>query len=179
MKDYVIETLISEGELTEGIKKVAEKINRDYAGKDLHLVGVLKGAVYFLTELSKHLDGKVTIDFMAVSSYGKGTVSSGVVKMIKDLDEPIEGKHVLIVEDIIDTGNTLSYLMRFLQDRHPKSLKLCTLLDKPERREQQIEADYVAFTIPDKYVVGFGLDIDQAYRNLPFIGNLVSDGFEE
>ncbi len=167
---YTISKLIPEDELREGIKKVAEKINRDYGDQEVHLVCVLKGGVYFLTELSKYLNMKVSIDFMSVSSYGSSTVSSGVVKIIKDLDEPIKDKNVIVVEDIVDTGNTLSYLISLLKDREPASIKLCTMLDKPSRREKDIEADYTAFTIPDKFVLGFGLDFDQKYRNLPYIG---------
>ena len=167
---YTISKLIPEDELREGIKKVAERINKDYGDKEVHLVCVLKGGVYFLTELSKYLNMKVSIDFMSVSSYGSSTVSSGVVKIIKDLDEPIKDKNVIVVEDIVDTGNTLSYLISLLKDREPASIKLCTVLDKPSRREKDIEADYTAFTIPDKFVLGFGLDFDQKYRNLPYIG---------
>lgn len=167
---YHIEKLIDEREVIEGIKKVAEKINRDYQGKSIRLVCILKGGVFFLTELSKYLEGKITIDFMSVSSYGAGTVSSGIVKIIKDLDESIEGENVIVIEDIVDTGNTLSYLLELLRDRKPASVKLCTLLDKPSRRTKDIQADYVAFTIPDKFVVGFGLDYDQCYRNLPYVG---------
>ena len=172
---YRITKLIPEEELTAGIKRVAQKINADYAGKELRLICVLKGGVYFMTELSKYLDMKVSIDFMSVSSYGSGTVSSGVVKIIKDLDEPIEGKDVLVVEDIIDTGHTLHYLLELLKDRKPASLHLCTMLDKPERREAEVYVDYTAFTIPDKFVLGFGLDFDQYYRNLPYIGAVEFD----
>ena len=167
---YHIEKLIDEREVIEGIKKVAEKINRDYQGKSIRLVCILKGGVFFLTELSKYLEGDITIDFMSVSSYGAGTVSSGIVKIIKDLDESIEGENVIVIEDIVDTGNTLSYILELLRDRKPASVKLCTLLDKPSRRTKDIQADYVAFTIPDKFVVGFGLDYDQCYRNLPYVG---------
>ena len=167
---YHIEKLIDEREVIEGIKKVAEKMNRDYQGKSIRLVCILKGGVFFLTELSKYLEGNITIDFMSVSSYGAGTVSSGIVKIIKDLDESIEGENVIVIEDIVDTGNTLSYLLELLRDRKPASVKLCTLLDKPSRRTKDIQADYVAFTIPDKFVVGFGLDYDQCYRNLPYVG---------
>ena len=172
---YRITKLISEEELNAGIKRIAEKINQEYAGKELHLICVLKGGVYFMTELSKYLDMKVSVDFMSVSSYGSGTVSSGVVKIIKDLDEPITGKNVLVVEDIIDTGHTLHYLLELLQERKPASLKLCTMLDKPDRREAEVNVDYTAFTIPDKFVLGFGLDFDQYYRNLPYIGAVEFD----
>ena len=167
---YHIEKLIDEKEVVEGIKRVADKINNDYAGKKLRLVCILKGGVFFLTELSKYIKEDMSIDFMSVSSYGSGTVSSGVVKIIKDLDESIEGENVIVVEDIVDTGNTLSYLLDMLKDRHPESIKLCTLLDKPSRRTKDVKVDYVAFTIPDKFVVGYGLDVAQKYRNLPYIG---------
>lgn len=167
---YHIEKLIDEKEVVEGIKRVADKINNDYAGKKLRLVCILKGGVFFLTELSKYIKEDMSIDFMSVSSYGSGTVSSGVVKIIKDLDESIEGENVIVVEDIVDTGNTLSYLLDMLKDRHPESIKLCTLLDKPSRRIKDVKVDYVAFTIPDKFVVGYGLDYDQYYRNLPYVG---------
>lgn len=172
---YKIETLISKEELAAGIQKVADEINRDYAGKSVHLICIIKGGVFFMTELSKYLDMDVTMDFMAVSSYGSDTVSSGIVKIIKDLDEPIEGREVIIVEDIIDTGNTMEYLMELLKDRKPASLKLCAMLDKPSRRLKDIQADYLAFSIEDKFVVGFGLDYDQKYRNLDYIGAIVFD----
>ena len=172
---YKIETLISKEELAAGIQKVADEINRDYAGKSVHLICIIKGGVFFMTELSKYLDMDVTMDFMAVSSYGSDTVSSGIVKIIKDLDEPIEGREVIIVEDIIDTGNTMEYLMELLKDRKPASLKLCAMLDKPSRRLKDIKADYLAFSIEDKFVVGFGLDYDQKYRNLDYIGAIVFD----
>ena len=139
------------------------------------MIGILKGGVYFLCDLSRAINLPVTIDFMSVSSYGAGTVSSGVVKIIKDLDEPLEGKDVLIVEDIIDTGNTLSYLVEILKKRGLKSVKICTLLDKPERREKDIQPDYVGFVIPDEFVVGCGLDWDQQHRTLPYIGAVKFD----
>lgn len=169
---YRIERLIDEEELRQGIRKVAQEINEAYRGKSLHLICVLKGGVYFMTELSKYIseDIRLSIDFMSVSSYGASTVSSGVVRIVKDLDEPIAGKDVLVVEDIVDTGNTLSYLLEMLRDRGPASLRLCTLLDKPSRRTKDVKVDYTAFQIPDKFVVGFGLDYDQAYRNLPYVG---------
>ena len=176
MEKYRIGTLISEEELREGIKKVAEKINTLYEGRAVHLVCVLKGGVYFLTELSKYITVPVSIDFMSVSSYGAGTKSSGVVKIIKDLDESIEGKDVIVVEDIIDSGNTLSYLLEILKGRNPASICLVTMLDKPSRRVKPLNADISAFVIEDRYVVGFGLDLDQKYRNLPYIGEII---FEE
>lgn len=165
-----ISTLIGEKEVDAKIRELAAKISEDYAGKEIHLICILKGSVFFVCELAKRLTIPVTIDFMSVSSYGSGTTSSGIVRLAKDLDEPIEGKHVLIVEDIIDTGRTLSHLLELLSTRNPASLKLCTLLDKPERRVVDIEVDYTCFRIPDKFVVGYGLDYDQKYRNLPYIG---------
>ena len=165
-----LSTLISEEDLTARIREMAAKISEDYAGKDLHLICILKCGAYFMTELSKYITVPVTIDFMAVSSYGSKTVSSGIVKIIKDHDEPIENRDVLVVEDIVDTGFTLSYLMEILRDRKPASLKLCAMLNKPDRRVREVQIDYCGFDIPDKFVVGYGLDYDQHYRNLPYIG---------
>lgn len=169
---YKILPLISTEDVEKGIQQIADKIAKDYRGKDICLICVLKGAVFFMTELAKRIpeDIRVTMDFMSVSSYGSSTVSSGVVKIVKDLDESITGKHVIVVEDIVDTGNTLSYLLEMLKDRQPASLRLCTLLDKPSRRTREVQVDYTAFSIPDKFVVGYGLDYDQYYRNLPYIG---------
>ena len=172
MKQYTIKTLISEEKLKERIRELAKEIDRDYAGKEIHLICVLKGGAYFMTELSKYITIPVTIDFMAVSSYGSKTVSSGIVKIIKDHDEPIEGREVLIVEDIVDTGFTLSYLLEMLRDRKPASLKLCAMLNKPDRRIREVKIDYLGFDIPDEFVVGYGLDYDQHYRNLPYIGSI-------
>lgn len=166
-----IDILITEDEISKRILKIAEKINKDYEGEDLTLICVLKGGVMFMCELAKRLDLDVRLDFMSVSSYGAQTKSSGVVKIIKDLDNSIDGKNVLVVEDIIDSGNTLSYLLDILKKRGPKSIKLCTLLDKPSRREKKdVFVDYICFEIEDKFVVGYGLDYDQKYRNLPYIG---------
>lgn len=166
-----IRVLISEEECDRRIREVAAQIDRDYAGRTVHLISVLKGGAFFTCELAKRLTVPVTIDFMSVSSYGAGTVSSGQVKISKDLDEPIEGKDVLIVEDIIDSGRTLSYLLELLPHRHPASLRLCTLLEKPSRREvKNVHVDYCCFTVPNEFVVGYGLDYDQKYRNLPYIG---------
>ena len=165
-----VKVLIDEKEVSEKIRAIAAKINEDYAGEDLHVVCILKGGVFFMCELVKHITVPVTHDFMSVSSYGDGTVSTGRIKLIKDLDEPIEGKNVLIVEDILDTGRTLHHLMALLQTRNPKSLRLCTLLDKPDRRVIEVPVDYVGFQIPDLFVVGYGLDYAQNYRNLPYIG---------
>jgi len=168
-----IQVLISQEELTQRIKELGEKISADYAGKEVHLICVLKGGVMFMSDLSKYISVPVTMDFMAVSSYGNETSSSGIVKIVKDLDESIENENVVIVEDIIDSGRTLSYLLQILKDRKPESIKICTLLDKPDRRIVDVEVDYVGFEIPDYYVLGFGLDYEQKYRNLPYIGKLV------
>lgn len=170
-----IETLIGSAELSRRIKEMAEEINRDYEGKEVHLICILKGSVFITTELAKYITLPLTLDFMSVSSYGNATESSGRVRILKDLDEGIEGKHVIIVEDIIDSGNTLHFLCDMLQSRKPASLKLCTLLDKPERRVVEgVNVDYVGFVIPDKFVIGYGLDYMQKYRNLPYIGVVVS-----
>lgn len=165
-----IRVLLSEEEVNARINEVAAQINADYAGKPIHLICILKGGVFFTCELAKRLRVPVSLDFMCVSSYGVDTKSSGVVKIVKDLDEGIEGKNVLVVEDIIDSGRTLSYLLRNLKNRNPKSLKLCTLLDKPERRVVEVNVDYTCFEIPDEFVVGYGLDYAQKYRNLPYVG---------
>ena len=170
MKEKV-DVLISEKEIDNRILEIADRINKDYEGEELTLICVLKGGVMFMCDLAKKLNLNVRLDFMSVSSYGSETKSSGVVKIIKDLDDSIDGKNVLVVEDIIDSGNTLSYLMDILKKRGPKSIKLCTLLDKPSRREKKdVFVDYVCFEIEDKFVVGYGLDYDQRYRNLPYIG---------
>lgn len=166
-----IRVLLTEEEVNARISEIAARINEDYEGKSVHLICILKGGVFFTCELAKRLTVPVTLDFMSVSSYGSGTVSSGVVKIVKDLDEPLEGKEVLIVEDIIDSGRTLAYLIQVLMQRNPASIRLCTLLDKPERRvKKQVTVDYTCFTVPDEFVVGYGLDYDQRYRNLPYIG---------
>lgn len=165
-----IEVLVTKEDVEKRISEMADEINRAYAGKSLHLVCVLKGGAFFMCELAKHLNMPVSLDFMSVSSYGSATKSSGVVKIVKDLDESIKDKDVLVVEDIVDSGRTLSYLMEMLRDRGPKSLHLCTLLDKPERRVVEVNVDYTGFQIPDRFVVGYGLDYDQHYRNLPYIG---------
>ena len=166
-----VRILLKEEEVDKRIAEVAAMINRDYAGKEAHLICILKGGVFFTCELAKRLTVPVSMDFMSVSSYGSGTESSGVVRIVKDLDESIAGKNVLIVEDIIDSGRTLAYLIEILKQRNPESIHLCTLLDKPERRvKKQVKVDYTCFEIPDEFVVGFGLDYDQKYRNLPYIG---------
>lgn len=165
-----ISVLLSEKELEERIQQLAEEITKDYAGKEVHLICVLKGSIFFTCELAKRIPLPVTFDFMSVSSYGDQTESSGRVRIVKDLDESIDGKNVIVIEDIIDSGRTLSYLMDLLKARKPASLKLCTLLDKPERRVTDVSVDYTGFAIPDKFVVGYGLDYAQKYRNLPYIG---------
>ena len=171
-----IRELVSEKAVDERIVELGKQIRRDYEGKQVHLICVLKGGVFFMCELAKRISVPVSMDFMSVSSYGDDTKSSGVVKIVKDLDEAIEGKDVLIVEDIIDSGRTLYYLIDILKKRNPKSVHLCTLLDKPERRVKDVKVDYVGFNIPDEFVVGYGLDYAQKYRNLPFIG--VVEGLE-
>lgn len=165
-----IRVMLSEEEVDQKIKEIGEQISKDYAGKQVHLVCVLKGGSFFLCELAKRITIPVSLDFMSVSSYGAGTVSSGVVKIVKDLDETLEGKEVIIVEDIVDSGRTLSYLVEMLGRRKPKSLSVCTLLDKPSRRVIDVDVNYTCFEIPDEFVVGYGLDYDQLYRNLPYIG---------
>ena len=166
-----VKVLVPEEDVAKRIKELGEQISKDYAGKQVHLICVLKGGVFFMCELAKRITVPVSLDFMSVSSYGSETKSSGIVKIIKDLDEPLEGKDVLIVEDIIDSGRTLAYLIEVLKQRGPKDIHLCTLLDKSERRvKKQVKVDYTCFTIPDEFVVGYGLDYDQKYRNLPFIG---------
>ena len=171
-----IRELVSEKAVNERIVELGKQISKDYEGKQVHLICVLKGGVFFMGELAKRISVPVSMDFMSVSSYGGDTKSSGVVKIVKDLDEAIEGKDVLIVEDIIDSGRTLYYLIDILKKRNPKSVHLCTLLDKPERRVKDVKVDYVGFNIPDEFVVGYGLDYAQKYRNLPFIG--VVEGLE-
>ena len=171
-----IRVLLTEEEVDRRIGEIAEQISKDYAGQEVHLICILKGGVFFTCELAKRLTVPVTMDFMSVSSYGGGTESSGIVKLVKDLDESLEGKNVLIVEDIIDSGRTLAYLIDVLNQRKPAEIRLCTLLDKPERRvKKQVKVDYVCFTIPDEFVVGYGLDYDQKYRNLPCIGVVEQD----
>lgn len=168
-----IKVLISEEEVNAKIKELGQIISKDYEGKSIHLICVLKGGVYITCELSKRITVPVSIDFMSVSSYGDATESSGRVKIVKDLDDSIEGKDVLIVEDIIDSGRTLKNLVDLLSSRNPKSIKICTLLDKPDRRVVDVDVDYVGFEIPDEFVIGYGLDYAQKYRNLPYIGVVV------
>ena len=171
-----IKVLVSEQEVDARIEELGKKISEDYAGKQVHLICILKGGVFFMCELANRITVPVSMDCLSVSSYGDGTKSSGIVKIAKDLDETLEGKDVIIVEDIIDSGRTLYYLMDVLQQRKPNSMKLCTLLDKPERRVVDVKVDYIGFNIPDEFVVGYGLDYAQKYRNLPYIG--VVEGVE-
>jgi hypoxanthine phosphoribosyltransferase len=166
------EILVQADELQHRVREMAAEVSRDYAGKDLLLVGVLKGAVFFLSDLMRHLDIPCEVDFMAVASYGSSTESSGVVRILKDLDAPLEGRDVLIVEDIVDSGLTLQYLMRTLQARGPASLEVCALLTKPERRRVEMPARYVGFEIPDRFAIGYGLDHAEKYRNLPYVATL-------
>lgn len=165
-----VRVMLTEAEVDKRIKELGEQVSRDYEGKSVHLICILKGGVFFMCELAKRITVPVSMDFMAVSSYGGGTESSGIIKIIKDLDDAIEGKDVIIVEDIIDSGRTLSHLMELLEKRRPNSIRLCTLLDKPDRRVVDVKVDYIGYSIPDEFVVGYGLDYDQKYRNLPYIG---------
>ena len=179
MKDYVERVLISKEEIAEAVKRLGKQITEDYKDKNLFLICVLKGGFVFMADLIREIDLTFQMDFIAVSSYGASTKSSGVVRLIKDIDVPINDKHVIIVEDIIDTGYTLSYLKRILSERRPKSLKICSLLDKPSRRKVEIQGDYVGFTVPDEFVVGYGLDYNQKYRNFPHIGVLKPSVYEK
>ena len=165
-----VRVLLSEEKVDARIKAIGEEISKDYAGKRVHLVCVLKGGSFFMCELAKRITVPVSLDFMSVSSYGSDTKSSGVVRIIKDLDESLKDKDVIVVEDIVDSGRTLSYLLEMLRDRGPASLRLCTLLDNPDRRVIHVNVDYTGFEIPDQFVVGYGLDYNQRYRNLPYIG---------
>ena len=170
MNNYTVKELISEEKVVARIKELAEQINKDYEGKSVTLVCILKGSIFFTCELAKYLTIPVTIDFMQCSSYGADTKSSGIVKLAKDLDEPILGKDIILIEDIIDSGRTLSHLFKLLSQREPASLALCTLLDKPSRRVVEVDVKYTGFEIPDEFVVGYGLDYAQKMRNLPYIG---------
>ena len=172
MSDPIGEILVDEARLAERVRELGAEVSRDYAGRDLLLVGVLKGAVFFLSDLMRSLEVQCEVDFMAVASYGSSTDSSGVVRILKDLDASIEGRDVLIVEDIVDSGLTLSYLLRTLSARNPASLEVCALLTKPERREVDLPARYVGFEIPDRFAIGYGLDHAERYRNLPYIATL-------
>lgn len=166
------EVLFSQQQLEERVDQIAQEITRDYAGKEIVLISVLRGSFVFMADLCRRIDLPCTIDFMSVSSYGSGTSSTGQVQITKDLSGDISGKHILVVEDILDSGNTLSYLLKLLEQRKPASIRLCTLLDKPDRRTKPVELHYCGFTIPDAFVVGYGLDYAEQYRNLPYIGIL-------
>ena len=170
MVNHKIRVMISEEQISLRIKEIAEQISKDYEGESVHLICILKGSVFFSCDLAKRLSIPVTLDFMSVSSYGSDTVSSGRVRIMKDLDESIQDRNVLIVEDIIDSGHTLAHLKNLLGTRSPKSLEICTLLDKPDRRVTNVDVKYVGFVIPDEFVVGYGLDDDQYLRNLPYVG---------
>lgn len=179
LKDDIERVLISEKDLQKRVAELGAQISADYAGKEPILVSVLRGSYIFMADLTRRIDTFCRVDFMAVSSYGAGTVSSGQVSIIKDLSDSIEGRDVIVVEDILDSGNTLHYLFQILQARHPASIRLATLLDKPSRRTKPITADYVGFEVPDEFVVGYGLDYDELYRNLPYIGVLKPRVYEE
>ena len=170
--------LVQPDELAHRVRELAGEISRDYEGRDLLLIGVLKGAVFFLSDLMRHLEVDCEVDFMAVSSYGSSTDSSGIVRILKDLDAPIEDRHVLIVEDIVDSGLTLSYLFRMLRARNPATLEVCALLTKPERREVDLPTRYVGFEIPDKFAIGYGLDHAERYRNLPYVAALSDEDLQ-
>ena len=172
MEHDIQEILFSEEQLAKRVSELAEQINRDYADKEILLVSVLRGSFIFMADLARKITRPCRVDFMSVSSYGKGSTSSGQVQITKDLSEDISGLHVIVVEDILDSGNTLSYLLRLLEQRHPASIRLCTLLDKPDRRKVEVAVHYSGFTIPDAFVVGYGLDYAERYRNLPYIGIL-------
>ena len=165
-----VRVLLTEEEVDKRISEIGAQISRDYEGKKIHLICILKGGAFFMCELAKRISVPVSMDFMSISSYGGSTESSGIIKIVKDLDESITDEEVLVVEDIVDTGRTLNHLMGLLKERKPKSLRLCTLLDKPDRRVIHVDVDYTGFQIPDEFVVGYGLDYDQKYRNLPYIG---------
>lgn len=179
MMEDKIGVLLDQQTVENRIRELANQISMDYKGKTVHLICILKGSVFFTCELAKYITVPVTIDFMSVSSYGDATVSSGRVKVTKDTDEPVEGREVIVIEDIIDSGNTLSFLLNMMQSRKPASLKLCTLLDKPERRVADVSVDYTGFEIPDEFVVGYGLDYNQKYRNLPYIGIVEQNNKED
>ncbi len=178
MMEDIQEVLFTERQIAVMVERVGKEISRDYKDKNLLLVSVLKGSVVFMADLMRSISIPAKIDFMATSSYGSGTKTSGVVKIIKDLDIPLSGYDIVLVEDILDSGKTLSYLMELLRDRNPRSIQICTLFDKPERREVEIEASYVGSVIPDAFIVGYGLDYDEKYRNLPFVGILEPSVYE-
>ena len=168
----ILEVLFSEEQLDRRVREIAAQIEKDYEGKEIMLISVLRGSFVFMADLCRRIDLPCMLDFMSVSSYGKGTSSSGQVQITKDLSSDISGKHIIVVEDILDSGNTLSYLLKLLEQRNPASIRLCTLLDKPDRRVKQVEVHYSGFSIPDAFVVGYGLDYAEKYRNMPYIGIL-------
>lgn len=178
MLDVVKEVLISEEELKQRVAELGKQVSEDYRGEDVVLVCVLKGAVMFFSDLARHITGNVTLDFISCSSYGSSTVSSGVVRILKDLDRPVEGKNVVVVEDIVDTGTTLHYLLKNLKSRNAKSVRLAALLNKPDRRKVDVHVDYQGFVIPDYFVVGYGLDYDEKYRQLPYVGVLKEEVYQ-
>lgn len=178
IRDDIAEILVTEDQIKAAIAEMGRTLSIDYAGKELLLVGVLRGAIMFIVDLARAIDLPLTIDFMAVASYGASTKTSGIVRILKDLDSSIEGKHVLVVEDIIDSGLTLTYILETLRTRNPASVRVCALLSKPERRQVEVPVDYLCFQIPDAFVVGYGLDYDQIYRNLPFIGVLKPEAYK-
>ena len=171
-RETVGEIMITQEQISQRAREIGEQIARDYAGKDVVLVGILRGAVLWMGDIMKNVDLDMEIDFMAVISYGSSTKSSGVVKIVKDLDSDIEGKHVIIIEDIVDSGITLNYLKHYLENRETKSVRICTLLDKPAGRKADIQVDYIGFEVEDRFIIGYGLDFDQKYRNLPYISFL-------
>lgn len=179
MQKDIEKVLLSAEEIEKRVAELGEQITRDYEGKDLLTVGILKGSNVFMSDLIRKIDIPLHMDFMVVSSYGNATESSGVVKIVKDLEKGIKGKHLLIIEDIIDSGLTLKYLKQILETREPASVKLCTLLDKPARRQEEVDVDYVGFTVPDEFIVGYGIDYAEYYRNLPFIGALKREVYEK
>ena len=179
MKQEIEKVLFSEEQLKSAVKKIAGEINRDYEGKEPVLIGILKGSVVFMADRMREISVDCTTDFMSVSSYGGGTETSGSVRIRKDLDRSITGKDVIVIEDILDSGTTLSHLLEILEVRRPNSLKLCVLLDKPERRVTPVKYDYVGLTVPDEFIVGYGLDYDEKYRNLPYIGVLKREVYEK
>lgn len=179
MNDDIRAVLVSEQQLEDKVAQLGAQISQDYAGKDLVLVSILKGAVVFMADLMRAVTIPCSIDFMVVSSYGAGTTTTGLVKIIKDLDSDLSGKDVLIVEDILDTGVTLSNLVPMLKMRDPNSVRICAILDKPSRRRADIQADYIGFQVPDEFVVGYGLDYDEKYRNLPYVGVLKPSVYEK
>ena len=170
-----ISVMFNEEQVEKKVREIAERITADFEGEEVHLICILKGSIFFTADLAKAIDLPITLDFMSVSSYGDGTESSGRIKIIKDLDDNIEGKNVIVVEDIIDSGRTLDFLMDMLRARKPKSLSLCTFLSKPSRRVVDIKVDYIGYEIPDKFVVGYGMDHAQKYRALPFVGVVEND----